>query len=127
MRNKQIVRFSIQPLIENAIKYGLEPMESGGKLILNGYIQDEDMVFIVSDNGVGIDPETYEILQKKLSGESDEKLISNGLGIGILNINNRLKLYYGEKYGVELKSSREMGTIAKITMPLEAPLRPKLQ
>lgn len=127
MRNKQIVRFSIQPLIENAIKYGLEPMESGGKLILNGYIQDEDMVFIVSDNGVGIDPETYEILQKKLSGESDEKLVSNGLGIGILNINNRLKLYYGEKYGVELKSSREMGTIAKITMPLEAPLRPKLQ
>lgn len=97
----------LQPLVENAIDHGIDMKESG-----RGYIkiigrQDQDtIVLTVSDDGVGMDEETAEKITTFKSH-----------GYGLANVNERIKLFYGEKYGVKVKSRVGFGTICTITIP----------
>lgn len=121
--NRKIIRFSLEPLVENAVKYGIEPLEEGGKLTITGTADNDYMVFKISDNGKGFSPEIYNELRLRLAGETDLKLNSHGCGIGILNIHNRLNLYYGQNYGVQVESSVGEGTTVTVKIPLEPPRR----
>lgn len=119
LSDKKILRFSLQPIVENAIKHGLEPLESGGKLQISGRLSDGDAVFTVKDNGVGFEPEAFSALKSLLGSESRERLNSSGCGIGILNINNRIKLYYGNNYALDIESKKNSGTSVTLRMPLQ--------
>ena len=117
--NEKIIRFSIQPLIENAVKYGLEPLTEGGILKIIGTKEEDDLVFKIIDNGGGFDDGTYKELKLRMSGEVHGRLITKGFGLGILNIHKRIQLYYGDKYGVDVERL-EKGSLVVVRMPISS-------
>lgn len=119
--DRKILRFSLQPLIENALKYGIEPQDESGILCVNGYSDGENIIFQIIDNGSGFESETLAEIQSRLLEKSEEPLQSKkGCGIGILNIHNRIKLYYGADYGLQITSNKS-GTTITVKMPLILP------
>lgn len=117
--DRNILRFSLQPIVENAIKHGLEPLEEGGKLTISGKLSGNDAIFNITDNGVGFEPEAFSKLKNILRSESRERIVSNGCGIGILNINNRIRLYYGDDYALNIENIKNGGASVTVQMPLQ--------
>ena len=116
----KILRFSLEPLIENAVKYAIEPMDDNGVLKIKGFTDDENIVFKISDNGSGFDNEVYSELQSRLENMDHSLQSGKGCGIGILNIHNRMRLYYGSEYGLKIDTGKNGSTIT-VTMPLILP------
>ena len=109
----KIIKLVLQPIIENAIYHGLKYKDSKGFLIVRGYREGEKAVLEVEDNGVGMDEETLSHIFEK------HKVNYHSNGVGVYNVQKRLKLYYGEEYGIVYKSKKNEGTRAVITIPME--------
>ena len=108
-----IPRLTLQPVIENAIQHGILEKESReGTIVLTGWIEDSDIVLLVSDDGVGIPP---EILSKILTGSG--KSTSGGTNIAVYNTHRRLQMLYGPEYGLRYTSSPGEGTEVEIRIP----------
>lgn len=104
--NLKMIKIILQPIVENAIKHGFDKMEKGGKINVKGFLTDEgDIKFIVTDNGCGMDFDPINSPKKTKDADS---------GYGISNINERLKLACGEKYGLKFISSPGKGTTVEI-------------
>lgn len=102
-------KITLQPIIENAIYHGLDRMVDEGHIVVRVYGEEDDVVLEVEDNGVGMTKEQcHSILQKELGDVS---------GIGIKNVNDRIKIYFGEDYGIMIESEPDVGTKVKIRMP----------
>ncbi|MDR0854995.1 MAG: sensor histidine kinase [Christensenellaceae bacterium] len=97
------LKLIVQPIVENAIKHGLSPMERMGELKISAYADGDDLLFEIQDNGVGLD---VNELSKK-----NESLVS---GYGLKNVNERIRLEYGEGYGVTIESELGKGTLARV-------------
>ena len=96
----QTINFILQPIVENAIKHGIDEKEDGkGMLTIEAYTYNDNIRFVVSDNGKGMDQEQIQQL-----------LYSNGTGYGLKNVHERIKLYYGEAYGISIESELNVGT-----------------
>lgn len=108
----KIIKLVLQPIIENAIYHGLKYKDSKGLLVVRGYQEGEKAVLEVEDNGVGMDEETLVHIFEK------HKVNYHSNGVGVYNVQKRLKLYYGEEYGIVYKSRRNEGTRAVITIPM---------
>jgi len=106
------IKLIIQPLLENAIYYGMEAMDGDGEILVQGYEQGDSICIDVIDNGIGIPPETVEHLLT--DGKYERK---RGSGIGLKNVDQRIKLYFGETYGLEIKSEPDVGTRVRIRLP----------
>ena len=118
----QMPRLSLEPIVENAIRHGLEPKSGKGKVSIRAYITQEDLCIRVMDNGVGISNETMEEMNHKFmlglaytASGSDPNAKSTQ--VGLININQRLKLYYGEQYGISVSGSPGMGMLVQMTLP----------
>lgn len=97
----------LQPLIENAIVHGIDVKTDGrGKLVITGREEDDLIVLTVEDNGVGM---TQEQAQRILTEESK--------GYGVRNVNERIRLYYGEQYSLIIESTPGVGTRVCIRIP----------
>ncbi|XEC93543.1 sensor histidine kinase [Paenibacillus tarimensis] len=107
-----IPKLSLQPLVENAINYGLEQMTGTCRIAINAMIQGHFLYVTVSDNGPGIDA---AMLEKLRSGEVKPK----GTGIGLRNIDERIKLLFNDDYGIELVSQPGEGTTVKLRLPMK--------
>lgn len=110
----------LQPIIENSIYHGLERMDAGGNLRVNGYIDASgDVCFLVTDSGVGIDYDELESIKAKLNIDYSERVKKSpdGKSIGLSNINNRIKLMFGEGYGVAIESQIGRGTTVIVKIP----------
>lgn len=110
----------LQPIVENSVYHGLERMEAGGSLRVSGNIDaNGDVCFRVSDSGKGIDKDELEAIKAKLNMEySNRAEISlAGKSIGLSNIHNRIKLLFGEGYGVEIESQMGYGTTVFVKIP----------
>lgn len=107
-----IPKFIIQPLVENAIRYGLQEMIGVCKIHVSVSETEETVIICVADNGPGIET---EYLEKIISGNYQPK----GTGIGLRNINERIKLLFGEKYGLKIDSEIGKGTTVSIILPKE--------
>lgn len=106
-----IPKLSIQPIVENAIQHGVEESESGCSITVDIYTLDnEDLHIVVEDNGPGMNQGTITSIFK---GEIKPK----GTGIGLRNINDRIKLMFGSSYGIQMESEKGKGTRVIITLP----------
>lgn len=113
-----IPKMILQPLVENAIYHGLEPTSRRGSLqITCEIIPEKSLVIKIMDNGVGVDPEKLQELITELSGTGRMKPAGTGMRIGIVNVNNRLKLIYGDGYGIDIKSRVNEGTEITLNLP----------
>lgn len=110
------IKLIIQPLLENAIYYGVEAMDGEGEILVQGYEKDGDIYIDVTDNGIGMPPEMVENL---LTG-SRKSSKKRGSGIGLKNVDQRIKLYFGQSYGLEIKSEPDVGTRVRIHLPMKS-------
>ena len=108
----KIIKLVIQPLIENAIYYGMEYMDGEGEIHIRAYTREQDLYLEVEDNGPGMPEEQVEHL---LTG--GEKARKKGSGIGLKNVNQRIQLYFGTQYGLEIESEPDEGTVVRIHIP----------
>ena len=106
-----LIKLVLQPVIENAIYHGLKYKESKGLLIIKGFMKDGNAVLQVIDDGVGMDEETLAHIYDK------HKVNYHSNGVGVYNVQKRLKLYYGDDYGITYESKKGEGTTATITIP----------
>lgn len=103
-------KITIQPLIENAIYHGIDRMVDEGKITVRVRSADDgDILIEVEDNGVGMTPEQCSKILEKERGNSS--------GIGVKNVNDRLKIYFGEKYGLSVQSELDVGTKVTVRIP----------
>lgn len=113
-------KLTLQPIIENAIYHGLETKVGDGEVVMQITTTEKRLIIVVSDNGIGMDNETLDRLNKRLNDDKitvDQIEEKNNLGIAIININQRLKLLWGNEYGITISSTLGKGTDAEITLP----------
>lgn len=107
-----IVKLVLQPLLENAIYYGMEFMDGEGEIHVRGYRKDKDVYLEVEDNGLGMpEEEAAELLNGK------ERPHKHGSGVGLVNVHSRLKLRFGEAYGLIIHSCPDEGMMVQIHIP----------
>jgi two-component system sensor histidine kinase YesM len=106
------IKLIVQPLLENAIYYGVESMRDEGIITIKGYETEEDVYIEVSDNGMGIPLEEQQLLLT-----DNNRARKRGSGIGLINVHQRIKLYFGEEYGLQIKSELDEGTTIIIHLP----------
>ena len=102
-------KITLQPIIENSINHGLDLMVDEGRIDVLVRQDGDDIVFSVRDNGVGMSEEQIEAIMQH--GPTDRT------GIGIKNVNDRLKIYFGKSYGLHITSEPNIGTCVEIRMP----------
>jgi sensor histidine kinase YesM len=105
--------FTLQPLVENAIKYGIEPKEEGGIISLNITSTSNSVIITVQDNGSGI---PKKVLSKILS-EDDVLETEQSTGIGIVNVRRRLNIAFNNNAGFSIESNSHTGTMITLELP----------
>jgi len=114
-----ILKLLLQPLVENAIYHGIKNKRQGGTVIVRVYRQDESKIFLeVEDDGAGFTAYKLTKIQGYLNDDSDEFKLEER-GIGLENVNKRVKLYYGKEYGLSIESEYQMGTKARLVIPMK--------
>jgi len=106
----KVPKLIIQPLVENSIIYGIEKLNEKGYILIESYIEENKVIISVIDNGQGIKPDKLESILKEENNNSRTQ-------IGLINIHRRIKLYYGQEYGMTIQSRFGEGTIASIHIP----------
>lgn len=109
------LKLLLQPLVENAIYHGMEFMDGDGEIHVRVYREEDDLWFWISDNGLGMTGEQVEGLLSEKPHVSSRR----GSGIGVKNVNERIKLYFGEAYGLAIESEPDEGTVIRIHLPAE--------
>ena len=109
------LKLMLQPLVENAIYHGMEFMDGDGLIQVLAYQKEDGLWFEVRDNGLGMTKEqTSSLLTKDMPVHSRQ-----GSGIGVKNVNERIRLYFGEEYGLTIQSEPDEGTTILIHLPAE--------
>ena len=103
----------MQPLIENSLYHGIKMLRARGKITVTGKITDEVIVFHVIDNGVGMNEQELSDLRKEIEMPGSEQ----SSGFGLANVNKRIKLNYGNMYGLDIQSKKGEGTDITIKIP----------
>ena len=111
----QVVKLTLQPIVENAINHGLKPLDFEGEIVISSKKIEEKLVITISDNGVGIENDVLEELNGTLN--HDTLILNEHIGLG--NVNLRLKLFFGSNFGVHIESKISRGTSVVITLPAE--------
>jgi len=113
IENHQMIKLTLQPLVENSIYHGIETLDHGGQITIEGRMQEGMICFHIRDDGVGIGEEQLAHIRRVLiDGETRQ--------IGLKNVDNRIKLYFGEQYGVRIESEANVGTTVTLTLPLQS-------
>ena len=107
-----IVKLVLQPLLENAINYGVEGMDDNGEIRVTGREENGTVILSVSDNGLGMSEE-----QVRLVLTDSARIHKHGSGVGLVNVNNRIKILFGKEYGLKLESEPDEGTTVSIRIP----------
>lgn len=123
--NCVIPKLILQPIVENAVYHGLETKVGSGTIFLKAGMDDDRLLIEVRDDGTGIDEETLERLNSSLtedereaSADADAESANKSLSsIGIINVHKRIRLLYGNKYGLKIASKPGEGTVVGISLP----------
>jgi len=115
-----IIKIILQPIVENAITHGIEKKGNKGIIKVTGSIREDRICIEISDNGEGMTAEELEELVNKINctDENDIDIYKTNNSIGLRNINQRLKLVYGQEYGIRIESLKGEWTNVKIEIPI---------
>jgi two-component system, sensor histidine kinase YesM len=117
--NSTVLKLILQPLVENALYHGLKHRRPRGTIVVRAHQKSEtEAVLQVQDDGIGMPVEMVQQISDALNDDSDG--IHPESGFGLLNVNKRIKLYYGRQYGLSLTSNYGSGTCVGIVIPLAA-------
>ena len=117
--DRLIVKMVIQPLVENSISHGIQCREGARDIYIRVYGKDDDIIIEVEDLGIGIPPEKLKNMNERLTNRSDVPID----GYGIYNVNERIKLYFGDSYGLRYESEYGQWTRAILRLPLADRIR----
>lgn len=112
IKNCCTVKLIVQPILENAIYYGVKGMEDDGCIVVKGVKDGDDIYISVTDNGFGMPSDEVELLLT-----DNERVHAHGSGVGLINVHRRIKLRFGEEYGLMIKSELDEGTTVTIHIP----------
>ena len=107
------LKLMLQPMVENAIYHGMEFMDGDGEILIRVWREGDDLYLMVRDNGLGMTEEQVENLFKDTGHVPSRR----GSGIGVRNVNERIRLYFGEAYGLKIQSEPDEGTDVIIHLP----------
>lgn len=105
-----VPRLILQPIVENAVIHGIEPLKEGGTITVRAWMEGETLLLQITDNGKGMTQAELEELKKKIAGKNDTG------NIGMRNIRRRIELTYGEKQAMEIRSNQGEGTAVTLRM-----------
>ncbi|WP_195282814.1 sensor histidine kinase [Harryflintia acetispora] len=108
------LKLIVQPILENAIYHGMAAADGDGLITVHAYREGEDLLIDVSDNGLGMLP---EMAGQLLDGSKPVPNRGRGSGIGVRNVHSRIRLTFGERYGLVIMSEPDMGTTVRIRQP----------
>ncbi|WP_419871221.1 cache domain-containing sensor histidine kinase [Candidatus Pristimantibacillus sp. PTI5] len=109
------LKLIVQPLIENALVHGIEPSVDKGHIAVSARLEGSEIVIQIKDNGLGM---SEDQLQKIISGTI---VSTKGSGVGVMNVQERIRLYFGAAYGLHFESELEVGTTVTIRFPAQMP------
>lgn len=109
-----IIKICLQPIIENAVYHGIKQKNDKGLIKIKGLCNDNNIILIVSDDGIGIEKDALDELNKTLSETSFTNEKSH---IGLSNVNQRIKIIFGDSYGIHVESTVGVGTDVYVTIP----------
>jgi two-component system sensor histidine kinase YesM len=108
-----IPKITIQPLVENALYHGIKNKRGSGKIQIRGRRQEETLVIEIADDGIGISKERLWQVNDGI-----QKKVLTGKDIyGLYNVNERIRLNFGEKYGINIQSTYGEGTVVRVLLP----------
>ncbi|OPH59956.1 hypothetical protein BC351_18715 [Paenibacillus ferrarius] len=108
----KVLKVMLQPIVENAIYHGIKNKQEKGKIMIHGFRDEARLLLQISDNGVGMSSEQLDNVFK------NKERASKGGGIGVRNVDERIKLYYGNSYGLHIESEYDVGTTVYMTLPI---------
>ncbi|MCQ2507623.1 MAG: sensor histidine kinase, partial [Dorea sp.] len=114
------IKLVVQPLIENAINYGVQGMYDDGEILVRGYRQGNHVYLEVSDNGCGMSEEQIENVFRDTTKEAvipSNAPEKKGNGVGLRNVNTRIQMQFGQEYGIQIFSELGEGTTMRIHLP----------
>lgn len=109
-----IPKITIQPLVENALYHGIKNKRGKGKISITGKKQDDCVYIYVTDNGMGITEDRLNVVMNNINNRSESEKTTYGL----YNVNERIRLDFGEEYGIKIESEHGAGTTVSIKLPL---------
>ncbi len=112
-KNCMVPPLILQPLVENAIFHGIEAKSEAGTVIIESALQGENLLLTITDDGAGMDEETL----KRVRSGCRQTAVENAHSIGMSNVHNRIRLNYGEGYGLFAESSQGIGTTITLVLP----------
>ena len=118
----RILKLLLQPLVENALYHGIKYKREGGSIRIRGYEKDNNIILQVIDNGVGMDENKLNKIKaviENTSLENSDIIRTNGDSFGLYNVAERIRLYYGNEYGLDIVSRENVGTTVTIILPAE--------
>ncbi|OPA73169.1 two-component sensor histidine kinase [Paenibacillus selenitireducens] len=118
----EVPKMILQPIVENAVKYGLEPLSRQGVLRVYSRQTEDRLQIVVQDNGLGMDDDSLSQLSRSLAGTPmlglEQEEPNGRRGIGLLNVHRRIRLMYGDPYGIRIESVRNVGTTVIVSFPI---------
>ncbi len=109
----QILKLTLQPVVENALYHGIKYKRAKGYIHVSGEMDRNLIRLTVRDNGAGMEEKELEELRKEIERPCQE----TEKGFGLANVNERIHMYFGEQYGIVIRSEKDRGTIVEITIP----------
>ena len=106
------VKLILQPILENAINYGVSGMDDCGEIRVTGRLEDGNVILSVTDNGIGMSEEQVALILTDSS-----RMHKRGSGVGLVNVNNRIRLLFGGEYGLTVESEPDEGTTVTVRIP----------
>ena len=121
LMDQRIPKLTLQPLVENSIKHGLEGFVEGGLIVIRAYTTKRFFYIQVEDNGVGMSPERMKKINASLEADTADESAEESIqgGIALHNVNRRIKFHYGNSYGLTMAGGETGGTVVEICLPNE--------
>ena len=114
---RKVMKYMLQPIVENAIEHGMSGKEFPWKLLIAAKHEGNDMYIVVKDNGTGMDEKTLECVRKRIYDKTVQEEEEKYFNIGLKNIHERIQLLFTEKYGMWIDSTPEEGTTVTLHVP----------
>lgn len=116
-RERKVMKFMLQPIVENAIEHGMAGKEFPWSIAIRSYCKDKELYIEVADNGVGMDADTLEKVRRRIYEPQEVEEELRCFNIGLVNIHERIQLIFSKDYGLSIDSKEHVGTTVTIHIP----------